>query len=79
MSRAKQVQTFLILLLTIIIALAIVYSSCPVLNEEPGLELAPTFVEISEDPPAQKHQEAGTIDQYTKDILSYAKQLEEVT
>lgn len=28
---------------------------------------------------AQKHQAAGTVDQYTKDILSYAKQLEEVT
>lgn len=54
MSRAKQVQTFLILLLTTIIAVAIVYSSCPVLDEEPGLELAPTFVEISEDPPAEE-------------------------
>lgn len=28
---------------------------------------------------AQKYQSAGTIDQYTKDILSYAQQLKEVT
>lgn len=54
MSRTKQVQTFLILLLTMIIAVVIVYSSCPVLDEEPGLEVAPTFVEISEDPPEEE-------------------------
>lgn len=55
MSRTKQVQTFLILLLTMIIAVVIVYSSCPVLDEEPGLEVAPTFVEISEDPPTEEN------------------------
>lgn len=54
MSRIKPLQTFLILLLTMIIAIIIAYNSCPVQNEESILVLTPKFVNILKDPPAKE-------------------------
>lgn len=50
MSRTKLLRTFLILLLTIVIALIIVYNSCSIQNEESITTLMPMFVEILEEP-----------------------------
>lgn len=54
MSRIKPLQTFLILLLTMIIAIVIAYNSCPVQNEESILVLTPKFVNILKNSPAKE-------------------------
>lgn len=55
MSRIKPLQTFLILLLAMIIAMVIAYaSSCSVQNDESILVLTPKFVKILKDPPTEE-------------------------
>lgn len=54
MSHTKPPQTFLILLLTMIIAMVIVNNSCPAQNEEQILTLTPKFVKILKDPLTKK-------------------------